>query len=183
MRAGTIRRPRLRCSSAAFSAVMCRRQVSARLCSPRVSAIWRKFRKHHVQKPAQPNALAFAPRPRRFMPSFQSPRPSAADRERPRPGCGPRRARNARTQFACVSETRGWKYATRSALRPGHRPPGKAHVHRARVISPVVSMNWLTAYGSQSKSSEIRVRTPRPEGGCHQCCTSPSTNWRDAREG
>jgi hypothetical protein len=21
------------------------------------------------------------------------------------------------------------------------------------------------------------VRTPRPIGGCHQCCTSPSANW------
>ena len=24
----------------------------------------------------------------------------------------------------------------------------------------------------------MRVRTPRPAGGCHQCCTSPSTNCR-----
>ena len=24
----------------------------------------------------------------------------------------------------------------------------------------------------------MRVRTPRPDGGCHQCCTSPSTNCR-----
>jgi hypothetical protein len=24
------------------------------------------------------------------------------------------------------------------------------------------------------------VRTPRPAGGCHQCCTSPSRNWRAA---
>ena len=24
----------------------------------------------------------------------------------------------------------------------------------------------------------MRVRTPRPEGGCHQCCTSPSMNCR-----
>ena len=31
--------------------------------------------------------------------------------------------------------------------------------------------------GSQSRSSEKRVRTPRPTGGCHQCCTSPSLNW------
>ena len=42
-------------------------------------------------------------------------------------------------------------------------------------MSPVVSMKRLTAYGSQSRSSEMRVRTPRPEGGCHQCCTSPSS--------
>ena len=26
----------------------------------------------------------------------------------------------------------------------------------------------------------MRVRTPRPAGGCHQCCTSPSTNCRAA---
>ena len=26
------------------------------------------------------------------------------------------------------------------------------------------------------------VRTPRPCGGCHQCCTSPSSNWRLARQ-
>ena len=26
----------------------------------------------------------------------------------------------------------------------------------------------------------MRVRTPRPDGGCHQCCTSPSTNCRAA---
>ena len=25
---------------------------------------------------------------------------------------------------------------------------------------------------------ENRVRTPRPLCGCHQCCTSPSRNWR-----
>ena len=25
------------------------------------------------------------------------------------------------------------------------------------------------------------MRTPRPAGGCHQCCTSPSRNWRAAR--
>ena len=24
------------------------------------------------------------------------------------------------------------------------------------------------------------MRTPRPDGGCHQCCTSPSTNCRAA---
>ena len=24
------------------------------------------------------------------------------------------------------------------------------------------------------------MRTPLPDGGCHQCCTSPSTNWRAA---
>ena len=24
------------------------------------------------------------------------------------------------------------------------------------------------------------MRVPRPAGGCHQCCTSPSTNWREA---
>ncbi len=28
--------------------------------------------------------------------------------------------------------------------------------------------------GQPEKSSEQRVRTPRPDGGCHQCCTSPS---------
>ena len=26
----------------------------------------------------------------------------------------------------------------------------------------------------------MRVRTPRPSGGCHQCWTSPSRNWRAA---
>ena len=26
----------------------------------------------------------------------------------------------------------------------------------------------------------MRVRTPAPPGGCHQCCTSPSSNWREA---
>ena len=25
------------------------------------------------------------------------------------------------------------------------------------------------------------MRTPRPAGGCHQCCTSPSGNWRSAQ--
>ena len=38
----------------------------------------------------------------------------------------------------------------------------------------------MTAYGSQTRSSEMRVRTPRPDGGCHQCWTSPSTNCRAA---
>ena len=26
------------------------------------------------------------------------------------------------------------------------------------------------------------MRTPAPLGACHQCCTSPSANWREARE-
>ena len=36
----------------------------------------------------------------------------------------------------------------------------------------------MVAYGSHSTSSEMRVRMPRPDGGCHQCWTSPSVNCR-----
>ena len=46
--------------------------------------------------------------------------------------------------------------------------------------SPVTRTYCAAANGSHSKSSEIRVRTPLPPGGCHQCWTSPSLNWRPA---
>ncbi len=36
----------------------------------------------------------------------------------------------------------------------------------------------MATYASQMRSSLIRVRMPWPPGGNHQCCTSPSTNWR-----
>ena len=48
------------------------------------------------------------------------------------------------------------------------------------VASPVVRTYCSTTYGSHTRSSEKRVRTPRPVSGCHQCWTSPSTNWRAA---
>ena len=54
---------------------MCRRQVSARLCSPRASASRRKRLQNQMQEPAEPDAFAFAAGPTRFMPSFQSPSP------------------------------------------------------------------------------------------------------------
>ena len=52
--------------------------------------------------------------------------------------------------------------------------------HRECPSSPVTSMYWHTANGSHNRSSEHRLRTPAPEGRCHQCCTSPSVNCRDA---
>src|SRR5690348_17972207 len=36
----------------------------------------------------------------------------------------------------------------------------------------------LSLHDALPISSLMRVRTPRPEGGCHQCCTSPSRNCR-----
>ena len=59
-------------------------------------------------------------------------------------------------------------------------PRETARPRRAPTRSPVRATYAATAYGSQSRSSEHRVRVPRPLGGCHQCCTSPSTNCRDA---
>ena len=38
-----------------------------------------------------------------------------------------------------------------------------------RETGPVASTYRQTAYGSQRKSSEKRVLTPWPAGGCHQC--------------
>ena len=46
--------------------------------------------------------------------------------------------------------------------------------------SPVTVQYRHSTQGSHSRSSEMRVRTPAPWGGCHQCCTSPSSNCREA---
>ena len=47
-------------------------------------------------------------------------------------------------------------------------------------VSPVTATYRPATYGSHRRSSEIRVRTPRPDGGCHQCWTSPAWNCRAA---
>src|SRR2546426_8319464 len=39
---------------------------------------------------------------------------------------------------------------------------------------------YTTLFRSHSRSSEQRVRVPRPDDSCHQCCTSPSRNCRPA---
>ena len=46
--------------------------------------------------------------------------------------------------------------------------------------SPVTVQYRHSTQGSHSRSSEMRVRTPAPWGGCHQCWTSPSSNCREA---
>ena len=56
---------------------------------------------------------------------------------------------------------------------------GMAHAHPGRPISAGAHV-LATTWGSHRRSSEHRVRRPRPLGSCHQCCTSPSTNCRDA---
>ena len=66
----------------------------------------------------------------------------------------------------------------------GSERPSLEKVRPARRERPVagggdiVARDATAATGSRPSN---RVRTPRPSGGCHQCCTSPSTNWRDAR--
>ena len=69
----------------------------------------------------------------------------------------------------------------RLRLRAAARRPGTAPRRRAAPTSPVVRTYSATTNGSHSMSSEQRLRRPRPDGSCHQCCTSPSTNCRAGR--
>ena len=67
----------------------------------------------------------------------------------------------------------------RQAVRPRARPPRASGALRngtrssRTAASPVARTYSATTCGSQSRSSEQRLRSPRPVGSCHQCCTSP----------
>ena len=47
-------------------------------------------------------------------------------------------------------------------------------------VSPVAATYCAVTFPSHTTSSEIIVLTPAPDRGSHQCCTSPSGNWREA---
>ena len=48
------------------------------------------------------------------------------------------------------------------------------------VRSPVTCTYRQSAWASHTTSSLMRVRTPLPDAGSHQCWTSPSRNCRPA---
>ena len=97
-------------------------------------------------------------------------------------------------QYGAPIRGRGRSGRRASRIRP-RRPAGRSrHPGRASGAGPSgrerARRGWprrrspprseQATNGSQSGSSAMRVRMPRPAGGCHQCCTSPSRNWRPA---
>ncbi len=156
--------------------------ASARAASPRAAAIGAHVRQHARAGTSASHTLSPLPStPTRFMPSFQSPvpisgRPCAPTREAPVDAP----AHSART--ACRVSAAIARLEVRLRLSGGERRPveERNRSRRGPPGPPSRRDSASSTYGSQSRSSEIRVRTPRPAGSCHQCCTSPSTNCRDA---
>ncbi len=178
-RAGTTRRPSLRAPrrrQAPSRATPTHRRAS---CSPRAVRDGRPLREHGVQEPRQPHALALALAPTRFMPSFQSPvpisgrpcAPDARDSDRSR-------ARSARR--ACRA---GRRCAARSTIRAVRRrapaPSMNGDLLVENAVSPVTLEIVLGDIGQPEQIvRECACARRGPCGSCHQCCTSPSTNWR-----
>ena len=115
------------------------------------------------------------------MPSFQSPVPISG-----RP-CAPsgeaaveRRARSARRATPLARPSVGLEVARRARPARSGRPFEERHalVEDAAIAGRLDVVRGDV--GSQTRSSEMRVRTPWPAGGSHQCWTSPSTNCRAA---
>ena len=112
------------------------------------------------------------------MPSFQSPVPKSG-----RP-CAPAVMPRSMARRQCsnsVPSSRGHGRRPVGLVLVGRerrRLRGTARARRARRRRRSSRTYSATTYGSQSRSSEQRVRSPRPVGSCHQCCTSPSTNCR-----
>ena len=128
----------------------------------------------HKNQPSQ----TLSPRPSaptRFMPSFQSPSPIKGS------PCDPAvRARSSARRQCSISgaEVGDVSYcAYRSCSSGRNGSPMRNGTGSWRIdASPVAATYSAVTNGSHAMSSEQRVRTPRPEGGCHQCRTSPASN-------
>ena len=152
----TTRHPMLR--SRIRRRIACSRHVSARWCSPRRSAS-RATPRGWCWKTSRATRLPFPAEPTRFIPSFQSVPingrpwlPTARLRSRARAQCSNR--------VPCCSDTRGSKY---DSVCPAERGPSRRNEFLEQVDITGDFKVVKTAYGSHRRSSEIRVRTPRPE--------------------
>ena len=100
--------------------------------------------------------------------------------------CAPYFSERSIARIACSNIDAGFPRHRWQVHRPRSDPASSGGASRNGTTSsssdrsPVRATYVAATYGSHSRSSEHRVRVPRPAGGCHQCCTSPSTNWREA---
>ena len=156
------------------------RRVRARRRAPRRSAA--KPGERGVQEPAEPDALALAAAPdavHAVVPVARAHQRQAvrADREA---------ASSARAQCSNSERRLGRSLRLEVVVRPDPGTQRRSVEERHHLVEHrVVAGDGEVAIDrvrQPHRSSEIRVRTPRPDGGCHQCCTSPSTNcWAAAR--
>ena len=131
-------------SSAAFSALTCSRHVSARLCSPRASAILANSQRTVCRNQPSHTLSPLPSCPTRFMPSFQSPVPISGSPWLPTARLRSSARAQCSNSDARVSETA--RLEIRFALSLGQRIAlQKRHDFIQHALSPVTSMNWMTA--------------------------------------
>ncbi len=158
----------------ALDATARRRRASRLRSRERGEALHRR-----AEEPAEPDALAppLRRRPGSCRRSSRR-RPSAGDRARPAVERALERpAAVLEAASAACADARELRVAVVLVAAAAARPRGRAPARRGSTVSPVAATYSPVTKGSQSRSSEQRVRTPRPEGGCHQCSTSPCSNW------
>ena len=172
--------PRFTLDGAVVRAAACCASASARigLAAP-FGDRGAKSRQCRVQEPAQPDAFAAslgADPVHAVVPIAAAHQRQAMRADRP----GSRSS--ARTQ--CSYSGRGARRETGRKVRfVLVRLPAAALEERHLLVQDRGVAGDLDVVGDgegqpQRDRPRQRVRTPRPVGGCHQCCTSPSTNWR-----
>ena len=179
-RDGTSCHPMPHARPPAVIAAACARHVSARF----VVAARRPRPRAHARAPCAGTSRATRSRlcPRRRRDSCRRsspPFPSAAGHGRRRRGCDRWRAHNARTACRARPTMRGSKNvsscpaASTGPSRNGECPRRGSRDRRSRRDSAARVGQPEEVVGEARAHAAAR-------GSCHQCCTSPSTNWRDA---
>ncbi len=161
--ADTSRRPTLRRSSAAFKVDTCRRHRSAPLVLAATLREPCELPERRVQEPAEPDAFALALRP---DPVHSVVPIARAHQRKPwRPTARLRSSARAQCSKSVAVSLGDRRLKVRSCCSSsGAAPRGTGSSRRGSRDRRSLRHSGRRRKASQSRSSEIRVRTPRPDG-------------------